>query len=122
MAVMRLGSSSRTRRPFGAKGNCCSNCDENVDYANCDGIAHCSVIVYFRYEGGALMARLVAGVTENFASEEMAVEVEEYFKKSGFSGTERTVQQSLESIRLQKEWLARDAQHVKDFIAKQIAV
>jgi len=75
-----------------------------------------------RYDGGFLISRLVKYVTENFASEERALEVETFFADNNFPGTERTVQQSIETIRLNSEWLARDLVDVKTFITKNISI
>ncbi|XP_031826671.1 puromycin-sensitive aminopeptidase isoform X2 [Nomia melanderi] len=72
-----------------------------------------------RYGGGFLMSRLVKIVTENFVTEEQAKEVEDFFKDHPTPGTERTVQQSVESIRLNVAWLARDLDSIKEFLDKQ---
>ncbi|KAK6630961.1 hypothetical protein RUM44_003133 [Polyplax serrata] len=72
-----------------------------------------------RYEGGFLLARLVKFTTENFASEEKALEVEQFFGKHKFPGTERTVQQSLETIRLNEAWLKRDENSIRAFLTRQ---
>lgn len=55
-------------------------------------------------------------VTENFASEEKAAEVEAYFAQHKWSGTERGVQQAVESIRLNAAWLNRDAGAIKAYL------
>lgn len=60
-------------------------------------------------------------MTENFASEEKALEVESFFAANSFPGTERTIQQSIETIRLHGDWLARDVNDVRSYIAKAIA-
>ncbi|KAG9511390.1 Puromycin-sensitive aminopeptidase, partial [Fragariocoptes setiger] len=71
-----------------------------------------------RYESGFLIARLVKYLTENFASEEKAAEVSEFFEKNNFPGAERVVQQSLETIRLNAAWLKRDSASIKDFLSE----
>ncbi|KAK3888299.1 hypothetical protein Pcinc_007638 [Petrolisthes cinctipes] len=70
-----------------------------------------------RYEGGYLVTRLIKYITENFTSEDMAREVEAFFKDRQIPGTERTVQQSLETIRLNAAWLNRDQQTIKKYLA-----
>jgi puromycin-sensitive aminopeptidase len=75
-----------------------------------------------RYDGGYMVARLVKYLTENFASEEKAQEVESFFASNPFPGTERTVRQSLETIRLNSEWLSRDEANLKAYITKRTAV
>ncbi|KAI9588021.1 puromycin-sensitive aminopeptidase isoform X1 [Glossina fuscipes] len=72
-----------------------------------------------QYQGGFLLARLIKYITENFASEERAVEVEEYFKNKQFPGTERTVSQSVETIRLSAAWLKRDLDSLTEYLKKQ---
>ncbi|XP_049807692.1 puromycin-sensitive aminopeptidase isoform X2 [Schistocerca nitens] len=69
-----------------------------------------------RYEGGFLLARLVKYTTENFASEEQATEVENFFREHHSPGTERTVQQSCETIRLNAAWLARDSESTRKYL------
>ncbi|KAB7494800.1 Puromycin-sensitive aminopeptidase [Armadillidium nasatum] len=61
-------------------------------------------------QGGNLFARLITSITENYASEEMASEVEEFFKDKQIMGTERSIQQAVECIRLNSAWLKRDAE------------
>ena len=73
-----------------------------------------------RYEGGFLLARTIKGVTQSFASEEKAQEVEAFFAKFPFKGVDRTVQQSLEHIRLNAEWLGRDSNDIKNYLTKAV--
>ncbi|XP_053994553.1 puromycin-sensitive aminopeptidase isoform X1 [Hylaeus volcanicus] len=73
-----------------------------------------------RYGGGFLMSRLVKVITENFVTEEQAKDVEEFFKDHPTPGTERTVQQSVESIRLNVAWLARDIESIKEYLTTQV--
>jgi len=69
-----------------------------------------------RYPGGGLISRLVKYVTEDFVTEEMAAEVEKFFTENSFAGTERTVQQSIESIRLNAAWLQRDEHSLREHL------
>uniref|UniRef100_A0A6G1SDN0 Aminopeptidase n=1 Tax=Aceria tosichella TaxID=561515 RepID=A0A6G1SDN0_9ACAR len=69
-----------------------------------------------KYETSHLMTRLVKFVTENFTNEEKAQEIEQFFKENKFPGTERTVQQSIEKVRLNASWLARDGEAIKKFL------
>ncbi|XP_078048992.1 puromycin-sensitive aminopeptidase isoform X1 [Augochlora pura] len=75
--------------------------------------------IHDRYGGGFLMTRLVKIVTESFVTEEQAKDVENFFKEHPTPGTERTVQQSVESIRLNVAWLARDLDSIKKFLDQQ---
>lgn len=72
-------------------------------------------MLYDRYQGGFLLNRLVK-ITENFASEEIAKEIEDFFKERNLSGIERAVQQSTESVRLNSAWLARDSDDIKAYL------
>ncbi|XP_006620199.1 puromycin-sensitive aminopeptidase isoform X1 [Apis laboriosa] len=73
-----------------------------------------------RYGGGFLISRLVKFTTENFVTEERAKDVEEFFKDHPTPGTERTVQQSVESIRLNAAWLARDKDSIKEYLITHV--
>lgn len=70
-----------------------------------------------RYGSGSLCSRLIKLVTDNFASEAKAVEVENFFKSNTFPGSERSLQQSIETIRLNAAILKRDAAAVKAYLA-----
>jgi len=72
---------------------------------------------YKRYPGGFLQARLVKFATEGFASEDMAKDIEAFFVDHPAPSSERTIKQSLEMIRLQEAWLARDAVPLKQHLA-----
>ncbi|XP_054154240.1 puromycin-sensitive aminopeptidase-like [Oppia nitens] len=71
-----------------------------------------------RYDSGFILKRLVKYVSENFTTEDKLEEVKTFFNENLFPGTERTVQQSIENIRLNIEWLARDLSLVIQFLAK----
>lgn len=69
-----------------------------------------------RYGAGYLICRLIKLVTENFTTEEQAAQVEKFFVDNKFPGSERSVQQSVETIRLNAAILKRDAQEVKIYL------
>ncbi|XP_053689558.1 puromycin-sensitive aminopeptidase [Sabethes cyaneus] len=69
-----------------------------------------------RYEGGFLLSRLIKYLTENFTTEEQALEVEQFFKEHEFSGTDRTVSQSIETVRLNAAWLKRDLEEITAYL------
>ncbi|XP_012523522.1 puromycin-sensitive aminopeptidase isoform X2 [Monomorium pharaonis] len=73
-----------------------------------------------RYEGGFLLARLVKSTTENFATEEQAKDVESFFEGHPTPGTERTVQQSVESIRLNAAWLSREKDSIREYLTTRV--
>lgn len=74
--------------------------------------------LFDQYEGGFLLTRLVKHLTENFATVEKANEIENFFKTNEFPGVERTVQQSLETIKLNVAWLERDLAGLTEFFKK----
>lgn len=63
-----------------------------------------------------MLSRLIKYLTENFATEEKAQEVEQFFKEHSFPGTDRTVGQSLETIRLSVDWLRRDLDSITAYL------
>ncbi|VEN47672.1 unnamed protein product [Callosobruchus maculatus] len=65
---------------------------------------------------GYLLNRLVKYLTESFASEEMAKEVEKFFAEHKAPGCERVVQQSIETILLNAAWLKRDSADIKKYL------
>jgi puromycin-sensitive aminopeptidase len=73
-------------------------------------------ILLNQYQGGFLLTRLVKHLTENFASDEKAQEIETFFKTHDFPGTERTVQQSIETIKLNAAWLQRDLVKITEYL------
>jgi len=66
-------------------------------------------------------ASLVKGVTKIFASEEKAKEIESFFAKNPFPGTERNLQQALENVRLNGAWLSKDSSAIRDFLESALA-
>jgi puromycin-sensitive aminopeptidase len=71
----------------------------------------------FILQGGFLLARLVKYTTENFASEEDAAQIEAFFRDHQSPGTERTLQQSCETIRLNAAWLQRDREAICEYLS-----
>lgn len=55
-------------------------------------------------------------LTEDFVTEEVAADVEKFFAANSFPATERTVQQSLESIRINAAWLKRDEKNIQEYL------
>ena len=73
-----------------------------------------------RYEGGQLHNRVVKHTTLNFNKSEMAEEIKAFFE-SNFNPAERTVQQSIENILLNAQWLQRDGDKIRDFLRAKVA-
>jgi len=73
--------------------------------------------LYNRYAGGLLFSHLIKVTTDSFATEEKIKEIQDFFSKHNVPNAERTVQQSLENIRLNVAWLAREANNVQVWLA-----
>jgi len=58
-------------------------------------------------------------ITENFCTEDSLQDVQTFFTENPFPGTERSVKQSLESIRVNIDWLSRDLQSIHTFLTKR---
>ncbi|XP_051165800.1 puromycin-sensitive aminopeptidase [Leptopilina boulardi] len=78
-------------------------------------------ILLDRYKGSYLLTRLVKSITENFVTNEKAEEIEQFFDKQQKTAVERTVQQSVESIRLNAAWLTRDMEKIQEFLKSNAA-
>ncbi|KAH8408130.1 hypothetical protein KR222_009660 [Zaprionus bogoriensis] len=72
-----------------------------------------------QYQSGFLLTRLIKYLIENFASEERAREVEEFFKNNLIPGCERTVSQAVETIRLNAAWLERDLAELTKYLKNE---
>lgn len=66
------------------------------------------------------MARIVKIITENFVTEERAIEVEQFFKENNCPAAERSIQQSIETIRLNAAWLNRDLPTITEYLTYTI--
>lgn len=73
----------------------------------------------FRNMFGSHISGLIKCSTENLVSEDAAREVAKFFDENKFPGGERAVQQSLETIRLNVNWLNRDGEKIKALVKNQ---
>ncbi|HEY7862427.1 MAG TPA: ERAP1-like C-terminal domain-containing protein, partial [Thermoanaerobaculia bacterium] len=69
-------------------------------------------------KGGFLLARLISSTTADFASEERAREVEQFFRLHPAPAAERTIRQSIERIRSNAAWLKRDLKAIEQWLAE----
>ncbi|KAL6056357.1 Aminopeptidase [Balamuthia mandrillaris] len=67
-------------------------------------------------DGGTLLTRVISYSTKGFTSEEKAEEVEHFFAEHPYEPAARTVKQSLEAIRSNAAWLARDRDAVAQWL------
>lgn len=66
-----------------------------------------------------LICAVVKSVTGNFVEEELAHDIETFFKENPIKGTERTVQQVVEKIRINRAWLSRDFETISTLLDEQ---
>ena len=71
-----------------------------------------------RYKSGMLMTRLCQRTTQNFNTLDKAKEVEEFFNTHP-NPAERTIRQSIESIRLNASWLERDCSQIEKYLVNK---
>jgi len=67
-------------------------------------------------DSGLLLSRTVSLACKDFASDQKAQEVEQFFAKNPVPQAERTIKQSLEEIRTASKWHSRSRQDVIDFL------
>lgn len=72
--------------------------------------------LHSRYEGGFLLSRMVKSMTENFSTEEKALDVENFFKTNQAVAAERSIKQSVENIRLNAKWMSNESAAVAKFL------
>jgi len=73
-----------------------------------------------RYTGGFLFKRLIGDCCSSFTNMKMYEDVKEFFLTNKAPAAERTVQQSLESIKLRSDWLDRDGEAVAVWLEQNI--
>lgn len=59
-------------------------------------------------QGASLSSKLILGIIEDFATEERAIEIADFFKTNQIPGTERAVALGIESIRVNEAWIRRE--------------
>ena len=70
--------------------------------------------IHDRYKTGSLLNRMCKFTTDSFATNEMAHEVETFFKDN-FNPAERTIRQNVENIRLNAAWHAKDGSSIRNY-------
>lgn len=76
-----------------------------------------TIIDYF--SNAFLLPRLIKCITENFATEEKAAEIKDFFEMHPTPIATRTIQQSIETIKLNAAWLERDVKDIKQFLTEK---
>lgn len=70
-----------------------------------------------RYEGSVSFGDIVKCMIRNFATESKAIEIEHFFDANPIPGTERSIKQAVETIRIQAKWLDRDFESIQKFLS-----
>jgi puromycin-sensitive aminopeptidase len=70
-----------------------------------------------RYPSGFLLCFLTKAVSERFLSLEKAAMVEKFFREHPMPGSERSVAQAVETVKVNSAWLARDAAAINSFFS-----
>jgi puromycin-sensitive aminopeptidase len=70
------------------------------------------------FEGGPLMSNLIQ-CASSFATEEQAMDIEKFHASHVVAGNDRTVKQTVESIRMKAKWLERDEKNLLEWLVSQ---
>lgn len=73
-------------------------------------------MIHQRYSSGFLITRLVKTLASNFATEDDATDVKEFFEKNPCPSATRSIQQALENIDVCCKWLCREQGCVKCYL------
>ena len=77
-------------------------------------------LLHDRYKSGMLMSRLCQRTTQHFNTLDKATEVENFFNTHP-NPAERSIRQSIESIRLNAGWLERDWRSIENYLIQYLA-
>jgi len=69
-----------------------------------------------RYSSGFLITRLCKTVPEGFATQEDYDDVDKFFKEHPVPAAQRSIQQALESIQVNKAWLHKDEKSLTKYL------
>ncbi|XP_045180065.2 puromycin-sensitive aminopeptidase-like [Mercenaria mercenaria] len=72
-----------------------------------------------RYQGGFLLSRITKCMTEHFVTEDKAKEIEEFFKANPAPAAERSIQQAVENVRLNAQWMKNQSEKVTSFLKER---
>ncbi len=71
-----------------------------------------------RYKSGFLLTGLTKAVVEKFLTLEQADIVEAFFRENPMPGSERSVAQAVETVRLNAGWLTRDRAAIQEYLTR----
>lgn len=69
-----------------------------------------------RFASGFLIGRIVKICTSNYVTAESADEIEQFFKDSPIPTAQRSIDQSIEKVRLHAQWITRDKDAIGQFL------
>lgn len=72
--------------------------------------------LHAKYGASVILSHFITASFQNFATEEMADQLEDFFVTNDTRGTARAVQQTLERVRINAAWLKRDLSCIKSFL------
>ena len=61
---------------------------------------------------------LIQATISGFATEEKATEIERFFEEHPWEMADKLVKQCCEAIRLNAQWMKRDSESIKNWLAK----
>jgi len=69
-------------------------------------------------DGGFLLGHMISSATKSFTQISKAKEIEAFFSDKNVPSAKRTIQQSIETITSNANWLSRDKESVAEFLKK----
>lgn len=73
-------------------------------------------VISDKYQGGPFVSRIITETTSDFDTNEMAKDVERFFKKNKVPGAERVIAQAIERIKSNAAWKKTAAKSVSRFL------
>lgn len=72
-----------------------------------------------RFASGFIIGRIIKICTTQFTTTEIADEIEQFFKENPIPSAQRSIDQSIEKVRLNAKWLTRDKEVIGRFFEQQ---
>lgn len=70
-----------------------------------------------KFPSGETRSGFVKALLQGFCSNDMATHLEQWFRENPLEGTESSLRQAVEMIRINEAWRLRDLQHLRAFFA-----
>lgn len=78
------------------------------------------MLIFSQGGSSSIFGKIIKYTIENFASHELANEIEVFFSTKNTCCTERTIKQALESIKNNAAWLLRDGKLIEDYLMNKV--